>query len=401
MKLLAIAERDADDGSIGVRVHPAMVPDHPPAGQRARELQRRVRRGRGRRQPHVLRPGRRRLARRPAPCSATSSTPPPTCARAPTPALGSLAKAAIRPIDDARSEYYLNLEVADRPGVLAAVAGAFGDHGVSIRAMEQEGLGDEARLVFITHTATERDVQATLHDLRELDAVTRVVSMLRVVELTRREVRLDPRRGAGARLRRRPARGPRPRRRPLRARARCPPLGPTRRPRTLRRASPPRSSAPYVERLPRPRRPRRRRLRRSSTHPDVVPARRPRRRRAGCRSCSTARRSRSRTSPSSSSAGSWTPSCAAGASGARSSWPRPATPARPPSRRASAATSPRHRRAPPRRPGQRRAAPADDDGRRAQRAQRRRRGHLRRLPGPGEGALRRRTRSATRCASAP
>ena len=51
---------------------------------------------------------------------------------------------------------------------------------------------------------------------------------------------------------------------------------------------------------------------------------------------------------------------------------------------------PRHRRAPPRGPRQRRPAPADDHGRRAQRAQRRRRGHLRRLPGPGEGVLRRR-----------
>jgi homoserine dehydrogenase len=95
--------------------------------------------------------------------------------------LGSLAKATIRPIDDARSEYYLNLEVADEPGVLAAVAATFGHHGVSIRAMEQEGLGDEARLVFITHTATERAVQATLHELRELDSVKRIVSMLRVV----------------------------------------------------------------------------------------------------------------------------------------------------------------------------------------------------------------------------
>ena len=42
------------------------------------------------------------------------------------------------------------------PGVLAAVAGVFGGHGVSIRSMEQEGLGAEARLVFITHTARER-----------------------------------------------------------------------------------------------------------------------------------------------------------------------------------------------------------------------------------------------------
>ena len=47
--------------------------------------------------------------------------------------------------------------------------------------MEQEGLGDEARLIFITHVAREADVQATLHDLRDLDVVHRVGSVLRVV----------------------------------------------------------------------------------------------------------------------------------------------------------------------------------------------------------------------------
>jgi len=95
--------------------------------------------------------------------------------------IGTLASVPIRPVDDAMSEYYLNLEVADRPGVLAAVAGVFGRHGVSIRTMEQEGLGDEARLIFITHVAREADVQATLRDLRDLDVVDRVVSLLRVV----------------------------------------------------------------------------------------------------------------------------------------------------------------------------------------------------------------------------
>jgi homoserine dehydrogenase len=92
-----------------------------------------------------------------------------------------LRPATIRPIDDLLSEYYLNIEVADRPGVLAAVAGVFGQHRVSIRSMEQEGLGDEARLVFITHTARESDVQACLHDLRRLDVVDRIGGMLRVV----------------------------------------------------------------------------------------------------------------------------------------------------------------------------------------------------------------------------
>jgi homoserine dehydrogenase len=95
--------------------------------------------------------------------------------------VGALARARIRPIDDVVSAYYLNLDVADQPGVLAQVAGVFGDHGVSIRSMEQEGLGGEARLIFITHEAVERDVQATLHDLRELDVVDRVGTVLRVI----------------------------------------------------------------------------------------------------------------------------------------------------------------------------------------------------------------------------
>ena len=69
----------------------------------------------------------------------------------------------------------------DRPGVLAQVAGVFGEHGVSIRSMEQEGLGDEARLIFITHRAREADVQATLRDLGALEAVDRIGSVLRVV----------------------------------------------------------------------------------------------------------------------------------------------------------------------------------------------------------------------------
>jgi homoserine dehydrogenase len=109
---------------------------------------------------------------------------------------------AIRPIDDLRAEYYLTLQVADRPGVLHAVSGVFGYHQVSIRLMEQEGLPPSggsagasgvdahgvrppgqsgARLVFVTHPAFERDVQACLHDLRQLDVVEQVGGLLRVV----------------------------------------------------------------------------------------------------------------------------------------------------------------------------------------------------------------------------
>ena len=92
-----------------------------------------------------------------------------------------LAQPAVPAIDELTSAYYLSLEVADRPGVLARVADAFGRHNVSIRSMEQEGFGTEARLIFITHVATERDLQATLHELRGLDAVDRIGSVLRVI----------------------------------------------------------------------------------------------------------------------------------------------------------------------------------------------------------------------------
>ena len=92
----------------------------------------------------------------------------------------------VRPRDPARpttcaAPWYLNIDVADRPGVLAAVAQVFGDNGVSIRSMEQVGLGDEARLIFLTHVAREGDVQRTLAGLRELDVVDHVGGVLRVM----------------------------------------------------------------------------------------------------------------------------------------------------------------------------------------------------------------------------
>ena len=86
----------------------------------------------------------------------------------------------IRPMDDTRGQYYLNLHVADRPGVLAEIAGDFGHNGVSIERVWQEGSGDEATLVFITHRAQEGALQKTLQELRESPAVRSVASVLRV-----------------------------------------------------------------------------------------------------------------------------------------------------------------------------------------------------------------------------
>jgi homoserine dehydrogenase len=87
----------------------------------------------------------------------------------------------VRPQSDMRSAFYLSMDVADRPGVLAAVAKIFGDHDVSIRAMEQVGLAEEARLIFLTHVTREGDLLATIDKLRMHQAVDRVSGVLRVI----------------------------------------------------------------------------------------------------------------------------------------------------------------------------------------------------------------------------
>ncbi|HEY6533009.1 MAG TPA: homoserine dehydrogenase [Acidimicrobiales bacterium] len=103
--------------------------------------------------------------------------------------IGKLAPARMRATEESSSAVYLSLEAADRPGVLAAVASVFGEHGVSIASMEQEstGAGDpsepgRARIEFVTHVARERDVRATIDALRDLDVVHRLGSVIRVLE---------------------------------------------------------------------------------------------------------------------------------------------------------------------------------------------------------------------------
>ena len=75
----------------------------------------------------------------------------------------------------------MGLVVEVKPGVLHAISGLFAVHGVSIRAAEQEGIGADARLVFITHRAREADVQACVRKFRDLAVVRRTSGLLRVV----------------------------------------------------------------------------------------------------------------------------------------------------------------------------------------------------------------------------
>ncbi|HEY8533561.1 MAG TPA: homoserine dehydrogenase [Micromonospora sp.] len=86
----------------------------------------------------------------------------------------------IRPIGEVVTRYHISLDVADRPGVLATVAGVFAKHGVSIATVRQSGRGDDAALVIVTHGAPDAALAATVDDLRRLDVVRSVAGVLRV-----------------------------------------------------------------------------------------------------------------------------------------------------------------------------------------------------------------------------
>ena len=183
VKLLAVAELVAtDDGTeeIAVRVHPAMVPaEHPLAGVRDSFNAVFVE---GAAVGDLMFYGRGAGGDPTASAVLGDLVDAAVNLRAGTHArVLPLERRPIRPIDELRSSYYVNLDVVDRPGVLRAVAEVFERHQVSIRSLEQEGVGEDARLVFITHEAREADVQATLEDLRELDVIHRITSVLRVV----------------------------------------------------------------------------------------------------------------------------------------------------------------------------------------------------------------------------
>ncbi len=81
---------------------------------------------------------------------------------------------------DVATRWYVRIEVDDQPGVLARIAAAFGEAGVSIRSVWQEGEGNGATLLIVTHRAPERWQRSAVASIRALDAVRRVAATLRV-----------------------------------------------------------------------------------------------------------------------------------------------------------------------------------------------------------------------------
>ena len=86
----------------------------------------------------------------------------------------------VQPMGEVNTRYHVALDVADQPGVLAAVAGAFAEQGVSIQTVRQEGRGDAATLVLVTHTAADDALSRTVRHLADMSFVRRAASVMRV-----------------------------------------------------------------------------------------------------------------------------------------------------------------------------------------------------------------------------
>jgi homoserine dehydrogenase len=88
--------------------------------------------------------------------------------------------AQVKPIGDTVARFYMVLSVVDRPGVLAKIAGVFGENQVSLESVVQKGIGDRAQIVLITHEVTEKNLQAAREGLSGLDVVMEIPSVIRV-----------------------------------------------------------------------------------------------------------------------------------------------------------------------------------------------------------------------------
>jgi homoserine dehydrogenase len=85
-------------------------------------------------------------------------------------------------VTDVVSAFYLHMEVADRPGVLAQVAQVLGLQGISVKSVVQKGLGDQARLVMVLHPIEESRFFAAMEMIGGLDFMRSRPRAIRVIE---------------------------------------------------------------------------------------------------------------------------------------------------------------------------------------------------------------------------
>jgi homoserine dehydrogenase len=193
IKLLCIAERSTRGGqdAVSVRVHPAMIPrSHPLAGVgdafnavfvEASAAGQLMFYGRGAGGAptasavlgDLVTVARNRVVSGLSLGGRTSNSSGQT-------GLAAYADLRIRSMGEVVTRYHISLDVADRAGVLATVAGVFAKHDVSIATVRQAGRGDDAGLVIVTHGAPDAALAATVEELRGLEIVQSIASVLRV-----------------------------------------------------------------------------------------------------------------------------------------------------------------------------------------------------------------------------
>ena len=173
LKLIGTAERI--DGGINVRVHPAFLyAEHPLAS--------------------VHGPFNAVTVESDAITEITLSGPGAGGPQTASAVLGDVISAMIPPattpettdelpfVTDVSSAFYLHLEVADRPGVLAQVAEILGMQGASVKSVVQEGLGDNARLVMVLHPLLESRLYGALRLIGQLEFMRSPPRAIRVID---------------------------------------------------------------------------------------------------------------------------------------------------------------------------------------------------------------------------
>lgn len=178
VKLLAICERS--DGGVSVRVHPAMIPRSHPLGAVGGAYNAVFVEAEFAGRLMFYGPGAGGTPTASAVLGDVVAVARNRLAGTWGPEASAYAGLPVLPMGEAVTRYHVALDVADRPGVLASIAEAYARHGVSIKSVRQEGQGDDAQLVIVTHEARDAALAATVDDLEALHVVRAVASVMRV-----------------------------------------------------------------------------------------------------------------------------------------------------------------------------------------------------------------------------
>ncbi|HYH35446.1 MAG TPA: homoserine dehydrogenase [Nocardioides sp.] len=183
VKLLAIAELRHDAGgeeAVAVRVHPAMIPASHPLASVREAFNAVFVESRAAGQLMFYGPGAGGSPTASAVLGDLVTVARNRLAGQSGPGESAYADRPVLPMGEALTRYHVAIDVDDRAGVLATVATTFADHGVSIQTVKQEGRGADAQLVVVSHTATDAQLAATVEQLRTMDIVREVTSVMRV-----------------------------------------------------------------------------------------------------------------------------------------------------------------------------------------------------------------------------